>query len=144
MPNIDFSAIISCVYATKLVVQSVYHSVSLSIHNTFPSRAVFAILLLPNHLRLMLLCTLHPPLPLPSPLSPLPPQKGAHHSCPTACEQFLRYCPCPIKGKGCRRGYTTPTPLPAPHITAPAQPHATYAGLCIRPCFLQSLYYHVV
>ena len=55
------------------------------------TRAVFALLPLPNKLEQMLSCIQHP------------------HSCPL--------------------------PRSCPSFTAPAQPHATYAGSCIWPCF---------
>ena len=74
------------------------HRVCQSVRNTFPSRAVYALPPLPNHMRLKLSCIWHPTLPLPSPLPPLPPQ--------------------PPKG-----GLTAPAQLNASSfcITAPAQ-----------------------
>merc|ERR1739842_254341 len=73
-----------------------------------------------------------PALPPTAPAAPAP-RRGAHRSCPTEREQFLRYCPCPINWNRCCRVYSTPTPALFP---APAHPHATYAGSCIRPCFI--------
>merc|ERR1739842_89932 len=75
-----------------------------------------------------------PALPPTAPVPPAP-RRGAHRSCPTEREQFLHYCPCPINWNRCCRVYS-PLPRSCPSFTAPAQPHATYAGSCIRPCFL--------
>ena len=52
---------------------SVRRSVSPSVSNTFPLRAVYALPPLPNHMRLKLSCIWHPTLPLRSPLPPLHP-----------------------------------------------------------------------
>ena len=56
-----------------------------------------------------------PALPPTAPAPPAP-RRGAHRSCPTEREQFLRYCPCPINWNRCCCVYSTPTPafFPAP------------------------------
>ena len=51
-----------------------------------------------------------PALPPAAPAPPAP-QRGAHRSCPTEREQFLRYCPCPINWNRCCRVYSTSSPL---------------------------------
>ena len=51
-----------------------------------------------------------PALPPTAPAPPAP-RRGAHRSCPTEREQFLRYCPCPINWNRCCRVYSTFSPL---------------------------------